>query len=342
MSRVLRVEQIGPGTSVQDLGRRGFHAFGLSQGGAVDRRAMAEGAALLAQSEALPAVEMAMAGGVFRAGADMRIALTGGEMAATLDGVTLAWNACHAVPAGAQLRLGPVRRGQYGYLHCGGGIAAAPLLGSASAHLAAGLGRLVAPGDDLVLGDDPAANRAGTCLRPDDRLDGGTVRIVAGPQTALFSPEARARFEATVFRRDTAGNRMGVRLIPDGEGFQSASGLSILSEIVVPGDIQITGDGTPYVLLAECQTTGGYPRIGTCLPCDRPRVAQAAPGTSLRFRFVTMAEADEAERRDRAERAALRRAVMPLLRDPATITDLLSYQLISGAITGDEGDGGRD
>ena len=100
-------------------------------------------------------------------------------------------------------------------------------------------------------------------------------------------------------------NRMGVALLPDGPGFDSRAGLSVLSEVITPGDIQMTGDGTPFVLIADCQTTGGYPRIGSVLPCDLPRVAQSRPGAHLRFRFVDAAEAREAEHRAADARAAL-------------------------------------
>jgi allophanate hydrolase len=155
----------------------------------------------------------------------------------------------------------------------------------------------------------------------------------------MFSEDEIARFEATRFARDARGNRMGVRLIPDGEGFHSRAGLSILSEIVVPGDIQITGDGTPMVLLAECQTTGGYPRIGTVLPCDLPRVAQAPPGAGLTIRFVDREEAMAAERAAAEALRALSGRLTRLVRDPRDIRDLLSYQLISGVTAGKtEGD----
>ena len=103
-----------------------------------------------------------------------------------------------------------------------------------------------------------------------------------------------------------------------------------------PGDVQLTGDGAPYVLLAECQTTGGYPRIGTVLPCDLPRVAQAAPGVGLRFRFVSVAEGIAACRPETELLAELRRRVRPSLRAVHDIPDLLGYQLVSGVTAGEE------
>ncbi|MGX0903861.1 biotin-dependent carboxylase-like uncharacterized protein [Roseovarius sp. MBR-79] len=335
MSRALIVHQAGPGVTVQDLGRPGYLAYGLSRGGAADRLAIFEGAALLGQDPALAALEMAGMGGTFTASEDMRIALTGAPMRASIDGAPLTWNASHLLPAGARLTIGPATAGVYGYLHVGGGIATPDILGARSAHLAAGIGRALKADDTLPIGPD-RGQETGLVLDPEDRFSGGEVRVVAGYQTPMFPEDEVTRFECTRFTRDARGNRMGVRLAPDGAGFAARAGLTVLSEAIVPGDIQITGDGAPFVLMAECQTTGGYPRIGAVLPCDLPRVAQAAPGTALRLRFVPPDEALAAERRAAEARKTLRRRITPLVRDPHDIRDLLSYQLISGAIAGNE------
>lgn len=334
MSRRLIVHAAGPGMSVQDIGRPGYLAHGLSRGGAADRQAMAEGAALLHQDQGLAALEMAGMGGSFEVSQNTRIALTGAPMRASIDGAAVAWNASHMLAAGSRLSIGGATRGVYGYLHLGGGIDAPERLGARSAHLAAGIGGLVAAGTDLPLGADRAGGETGLTLPGDDRFDGGELRVVPGFQTGFFAEDEIIRFESTLFTRAARGNRMGVRLDPDGAGFASDAGLSVLSEVIVPGDIQITGDGTPFVLLAECQTTGGYPRIGSVLPCDVPRVAQAAPGARLRFRRVTPAEGRAIERAAAALRKGLRRAVRPLLRDPHDIPHLLSYQLIGGVTAG--------
>ncbi|GAA6201777.1 urea amidolyase [Aquicoccus sp. SU-CL01552] len=328
----LLVHQAGPACTVQDLGRPGFLGQGLSRGGAADRLALAEGAALLGQEPGLAALEIAGFGGVFEAACDLRIALTGAPMAAEIDGARVAWNASHALRAGQRLSLGAVRAGCYGYLHLGGGIATPEVLGARAVHLAAGLGRAVVAGDLLPVGPD-RGGETGLCLEVEDRFSGGVLRVVEGMQTPLFAPQVRARFEATGFTRGARANRMGVALDCPGAGFAAEGQLAILSEVIVPGDIQMTGDGRPFVLLPECQTTGGYPRIGTVIPCDLPRVAQAPAGAPLRFRFVSRAVALEAEARQARHLAELPRAPRPLVRHPGDIPDLLGYQLISGAIS---------
>ena len=333
MSRVLHVRQAGPGVTVQDLGRPGYLAAGLSRGGAVDRLALHEGAALLGQDPGCASLEMAATGGRFEAGAPLRVALTGARMRARIDGAAVSWNASHRLEAGAVLEIGPAEAGLHGYLHVGGGIATAAVLGARAAHLAAGIGRVLAAGDTLPVGEDPGGE-TGLALTPEDRLSGGEIRVLKGHQTGMFSDDEVARFFASQLTRDARGNRMGVRLAPEGAGFATAAGLSVLSEAIVPGDIQITGDGTPFVLLAECQTTGGYPRIGAVLPCDLPRVAQAAPGTVLRPRLIEPDAALAAERRAAEAHADLHRGLSRLVRDPGDLRDLLDHQLISGVTAG--------
>lgn len=335
---MLTVLRAGPSMTVQDLGRAGFLAFGLSRGGAVDRLALYEGAALLGQDPSFAALEMGGMGGEFQASKDIRIALTGAPMRASIAGNSVAWNASHLLPAGAKLSIGAVQKGSYGYLHIGGGIQTQQTLGARSVHLAAGIGHALKDGDALALGPD-SGRLTGQKLPDDLRFDGGPVRILPSLQTAFFAPGERARFEATTFHRDTRGNRMGVRIVPDGDGFKTEAGLSILSEIIVSGDVQVTGDGTPFVLLAESQTTGGYPRIGSVLPMDLPRVAQAGAGAALRFQFIDLDAALALERKEAARRKSLRSALKPMIRDPHDIADLLSYQLISGVTAGHDLEG---
>lgn len=332
MTRTITIHSATPGVTVQDKGRPGYLAQGLSRGGAADLLALAEGAALLGQPDTCAVLELAGGAVALTASEDMRAALTGAEMRATLDGAPLVWGASHAVPKGVRLDISP-SRGGFGYLHIGGGLQPPTLLTARSAHLAAGIGRAVQQGDVIAVGRDKG-HRTGLCL-PASPTD-TTLRLVPSLQTPLFSAPALDRLAATVFTKDARGNRMGQRLVPEGEGFAIESGLSILSESIVPGDVQITGDGMPFVLLAECQTTGGYPRIGTVLPCDLPRLLRAGPGTRFRLRFVTLDEGADLERREAARRAGLSRQLQPLLRDPHDIPDLLGYQLVSGVTAGDE------
>jgi len=331
----LHILAAGPSLTVQDMGRIGHIASGLSRGGAADTLALVEGAALLRQSPGLAALEMAGFGGRFTCTTPLRIALTGAPMRATLNDTPLDWNASHLMRAHSILAIGGAQAGVYGYLNVAGGINTPLILGARATHLAAGIGAALQSGQTLPLGPD-VGGPTGETLLVTERFHGGPARIIASLQTALFSAAERARFAATPFHRDARANRQGVRLLPQGPGFGLSKGQSILSEIITPGDIQIPGDGAPFVLLPEAQTTGGYPRIGTVIPADLPRLAQTPAGAALRFTFISLEQALEIEAKDRSARNTLPSLCRPRLRDPARIADLLSYQLISGMITGRE------
>lgn len=334
MSATLKALQAGPSVLIQDMGRPGYLGVGLSQGGAADRLALYEGAALLGQGTELAALELGGFGGVFEATARMRFALTGAPMQADIEGQAVLGNVSYELQPGQRLTIGAARNGVYGYLHLGGGLDTPEILNSRSTHLGAGIGKPIVAGDVLAVGYDNKSTQTGSVLDVSDRFSGGTIRIVESAQTRQFASAELARFQTISFKRDPRGNRQGVRLAAGGAAFGVEAGLKILSEVIVPGDIQITGDGAPYVLLAECQTTGGYPRIGTVIPEDLPRVAQAAPGTAMRFELIGLDAALKIHKAARAETAGLGRRLRPLIRDPHDIADLLSYQLISGVTAG--------
>jgi len=342
MSGALRILRAGPAMSVQDLGRPGHMARGLSTGGAADRQALFEAAALLQLPDVAPAIEMAAVGGVFSADAPMRFALTGAPMRAMIQGDPVAWSASHVLHPGQKLEIGGARAGVYGYLTPAAGIDTPPWLGSRAFHGVAGVGKPLAIGDALPLGVDPRPDATSMTLDPDSRFQGGEVRLAPGPQTGLFPEETVARALATEFRRGAQANRQGVRLDHDGEPFGSAATAGLASDFIVPGDVQMTGDGVPYVLMAECQTIGGYPRLGTVLPDDLPRVAQTPLNAPLRFVLVTTEEADALWKSDAERLRMARGGVRPLFRDPTFMRDLLSFNLVGGVTCGDdlERDGG--
>ncbi|UWQ17124.1 biotin-dependent carboxyltransferase family protein [Jannaschia sp. M317] len=316
---MIEVLSCGPLVTVQDLGRPGWMSEGLARGGAADRRAIIEARALLGGD---PGAGLETPGSPLRLRfeGECQIALTGAPMQASVEGRALVWPGSHVVSAGEVLDLRPMGQGVYSYVHVQGGLRTETIMGSRAVHMIAGIGAALSPGDRLPCVTSTGVAR--TLSPAPDRFRGGEIRVTATPQTRLFPASELARFEATTFRRGQRGNRQGVQLEMDGAGFAAEGQLSILSDFILPGDIQMTGDGVPYVLGAECQTTGGYPRIGTIVPDDLPRALQAPPGAEFWFRFV---DADDLRALD-APRA------VPLVRDPADVADLLSMQLISGVV----------
>ncbi|MCP1168454.1 hypothetical protein NHG85_07930, partial [Limimaricola sp. ASW11-118] len=159
----------------------------------------------------------------------------------------------------------------------------------------------------------------------------GPIRAVPGPQAEWFTPEAMARFFDSDYRVGAETDRMGMRL----EGpvlAHSERGADIISDGIAPGAIQVPGSGQPIVLLADAQTTGGYPKIATVIGADLSRLARLAPGDLLRFQAVTVEEAEEAAR---ARRAALDRMAQDIVAAGAGRIDrraLWSANLVSGAV----------
>ncbi len=333
---VVTISAPGPSVTVQDLGRPGQMAFGLSQGGAMDRLALAEAAAVLRSPRILPALEMAGMGARFRVAQKTRFALTGAPMQATLDAQPLAWHGVHVIEPGQELRIAGASSGVYGYLTFAGGLKAPDILGSQSSHVTAGIGTVLKDGDQLSIADDPNPDEAMLGIQPNARFDGGTLRFMPGPQTDLFDKETLEALCATEFRRSVQANRQGIRLDHPNARFQSELAAGLASDFIMAGDIQLTGDGIPYVLMSECQTVGGYPRIGTVIAQDLPKLAQAPLRSELKLQLISIEEATKLAAKEETQMSALRAKATPRVRDPRDISDLLSYQLISGVTRGDE------
>ena len=331
MTARLRVIETGPSSSLQDLGRAGLVGIGISPGGAVDVDALLRGHALLGNPLDAAALEVAGYGGKLRVEGTTRIALTGAAMRATLNGMPLLPETTHRIADGDEIWLGPATKNVYAYFHVAGGFLAEKVLGGRGYHGIANLGQLALEGDILVIGDDPVPDAPPTNLLPSVETN-RPIRVMQGPQTQLFSEDMRARFKATRFTRSAKGNRQGIRLDHDGPPFATEGQYSLASDFIVAGDLQMTGDGTPFVLLPDCQTMGGYPRIGTVLPSDLARIAQTQPGAELTFQFVSLEEAEQSWRSPEERLEAFRKSVTAFIRDPHEMHDLLGYEFISRPI----------
>jgi biotin-dependent carboxylase-like uncharacterized protein len=328
----LEIIHCGPGASVQDAGRFGYRRFGVSTAGAMDRRALALANALVGNPPDAAAVELPLSGAAFR--------VTGGPVlvAACGPGTTLAFagrpvpdNTSVQAVDGDTVAVGPPRDGVYSYLAVAGGIQTPPVLGSHSCHRRSGIGGdVLSPGDRLPC----AGGAAETVLLFPDGIgygNGEAIRIVPGPQIDFFEQAEWTRFLSTPYRISPRSDRMGMRL--DGPVLRSAKGHDIVSEGVVPGSVQVPGDGKPIVLGRDCQTTGGYPKIATVISADLDRLAQIPFGCEVRFRVVSEADAIDAARRSAVWCNALRAHAKPVSEVSA---DLLSHNLIGGVTKGDD------
>ncbi|NQU97041.1 MAG: biotin-dependent carboxyltransferase, partial [Chloroflexi bacterium] len=287
--------------TVQDRGRPGYQRYGVSVSGAMDGYALALGNLLLGNDEGAAALEITFGGAEFEFVQDAVFAVTGGDLGATLAGAPAPmWQ---TVCAGAGDRLafaGPVL-GVRAYLSVAGGFDVPRALGSRATHVGSRLGgfegRALEAGDELRFGEcssRPTERRAPARLIP-AYGDDITLRVVGGPQEDAFTARGVETFYASVYTVTDRSDRMGARL--DGPVIEAVDGrYDIVSDAVPRGSVQVPGDGKPIVLLADRQTTGGYAKIGVVAAADLPMLAQAAPGTTIRFTRIAVEEAEQAAR----------------------------------------------
>lgn len=328
----LEIIQCGSGASVQDAGRSGFRRFGVSSAGAMDRRALALANALVGNPPGGAAVELPLAGAVFRVfGGPVLVAASGPGTTFTLSGRAVPEHTSALAVDGDNITVGPPREGVYAYVAVAGGISTTPVLGSRSCHRRSGIGGYVlSPGDRLAcaggITDTPLCIASGISY-----VDRDAIRIVPGPQDGFFGQEVWARLLAAKYQISARSDRMGLCL--DGPTLRSAQGHDIVSEGVAPGSIQVPGDGKPIVLGRDCQTTGGYPKIATVISTDLDRLVQIPMGRNVCFRVVSVGDAIDAARDAACWFDALQAAAQPANGAPP---DLLSHNLIGGVTRGDD------
>ncbi|HEX6754806.1 MAG TPA: biotin-dependent carboxyltransferase family protein [Mycobacteriales bacterium] len=284
---MLTVVRAGPLTTVQDLGRPGYAHLGVPPSGAAHAAALVRANRLVGNDAGAAALETTLLGVTVRLDEPRWVAVTGAEAPVTVDGEPVSRR--FRVPAGATVRVGTATLGLRSYLAVGGGIAVPPVLGSRSTDRLSGLGPApLADGDRLPLGADPGAapdrrtadRRAGpTAL---ERLaDGSRLWLHPGPRQDWVTPAGWALLRHAEFTVSRDSDRVGVRL--DGPRLEWARAGELPSEGLVTGAVQVPPDGRPTVFLTDHPTTGGYPVAGVLDPSDLPVLAQARPGTVVRF-----------------------------------------------------------
>ena len=282
----------GPLSTIQDAGRFGAMGKGFSPGGAMDTEAMALANLLVGNAPGVGVIEMTMLGITARFDCDSVIALTGADMCARLNGHPTQRYCSIAVHSGDTLSMGAAKSGMRAYLAVAGGFDLPVVMGSVSTDLKCGLGgfqgRKLQKGDELPLNQSVAAYQPRR-LFPPDYPDCITLRVLMGPQDDAFTKRGIDTFLGSEYTLTDKSDRMGLRL--SGEKIESKNGVDILSDGIAAGSVQIPASGTPIIMMADRQTTGGYAKIATVISADLSRVAQARPGTRIRFAQVSESEA---------------------------------------------------
>ncbi|MCW2239394.1 5-oxoprolinase subunit C family protein [Azospirillum canadense] len=336
--------QPGLHTTVQDAGRFGAQAFGVPVSGALDPDQLRLANALVGNGAGEAALEILHVGPVLEVAApSVRVALAAFDGALVLEApeprTVPAWRSV-VLRQGERVRVVASRHCACSYLAVEGGFDLAPVLGSRSTYTRGRFGghqgRALVAGDRLPLRRERASERGDLRLPDPPALGTGPLRVVLGPQDDRFEPDSIAAFFGADYAVGAAADRMGLRL--DGPALALRGGHDIVSDGIAWGAIQVPGDGRPVLLLADRQTTGGYPKIGAVCTADLPRAGRLRPGDRIRFTAVSV---EEAQALRRAHEAGLRRLIagaMPAGDRAIDLEALYSSNLVSGAVSGFEWD----
>ena len=321
----LRVKEAGPGHSIQDHGRFGWRRFGISTAGAMDRMHLAIANRLVGNPPETAAIETLLSGCRLEVvGGPVLIAAAGPGLSLSIDGWPVPAGQSAEVSPGQMVALSPVRAGVYGYLAAAGGFALPPAMGSLSSHRRSGLGPPpLQAGMTLPVHSPPILPAQLRLVRVPEHAP-GPIRFLWGPQEDWFAQDARAALKSAQCVIGQRSDRMGLFL--DGPALVALAG-SMVSDGVVPCSIQVPPSGTPVILMRDCQTTGGYPKIGTVISADLDRLAQMRPGEAVRLEAVSRDTALAALAGARAAINGLRPD--PAVRRPDTVW-LLHHNLIDG------------
>ncbi|WP_328945730.1 biotin-dependent carboxyltransferase family protein [Streptomyces sp. NBC_00250] len=283
--RAVAVVRAGALTTVQDLGRTGYAHLGVPRSGALDPAAVRLVNRLVGNPETAAVLETTVNGCALRPRCAVTVAVGGAPCPVRVDGRPGAWGTAVRVPAGSLLEIGAAVRGLRAYVAVSGGIDVEPVLGSRSTDLLSGLGP--APlADEAVLPLGPGTGVRGPADAPPwpgppDEL---VLRVRFGPRDDWFTAAALRTLTTRAYRVSPASNRIGLRL--EGPALERAMPGELASEGMVLGAVQVPPDGRPVVFLADHPTTGGYPVVGVVREADLGAVAQAVPGTPVRFTAV--------------------------------------------------------
>ena len=302
---MITIRKKGMMTTIQDLGRIGYQRYGMPVCGAMDRYAMELGNILVGNPRDEAVVEATVMGPTIVFGEPEIFAITGGDFGPTLNGASIESNRAHLAEAGDVLALPMAKAGARAYIAFAGGLDIEEVMGSRSTFLKGGVGgldgRAVRDGDEIGL-KAPCDSLPDLEERfvPEKLLpaleDHVMVRFTYGPQDDLFSAAGKQTFTSSEYALSDKSDRMGFRM--DGPAVERAAGSdgNIISDGICFGAIQIT-NGQPIVMMADRQTTGGYPKLGCVITADLPLLAQLKAGDKVRFRPVSVAAAQAVYRR---------------------------------------------
>jgi len=295
------VSRAGFLTSVQDLGRAGFRQFGVSTSGAVDLFALRVANLLIGNDESAAGLEITLGGLQLQFEDERTVAWCGGEFEVQVGSRALPAGHIAHLQRGDELKFGRAQIGCRCWLAISGGIDVPVVLGSRSTDLRSNFGgfegRALRDEDVIPLSNWPGSPTSATAISswsaPHDWASpakhGPTLRFIRGVGWDRFNASTLQRFKSEAFSVSPDSDRMGVRL--DGPELNRDDKTDLISEAVAPGTIQVPPSGKPILLLGDCQTIGGYPKIAHVITIDLGVAAQLRAGDGVRFSEVSLQDA---------------------------------------------------
>ncbi|WP_026575855.1 biotin-dependent carboxyltransferase family protein [Bacillus sp. UNC438CL73TsuS30] len=308
----MTVKVLHPGllTTIQDLGRHGSQKYGVIVSGTMDSYSLRAANLLVGNKENEGALEITLFGTSLLFEEDRVIAITGGDLQAVIDGEKAATWRPVLVRKGSVLQFKSAINGCRAYVSFAGGIAVPEVMGSKSTYLRAGIGgfkgRALQKEDILDFGE--MTNRSHSIKTKLKKLECNpswsinytklvnlqqkqTIRVIRGTEFDLFEEKTKTSVFQEPFKLTTQADRMGYRI--EGPKLSLIKKFELLSEGVTFGTIQVPPNGNPIVLMADRQTTGGYPKIGQIISADLPSMGQLQPNAVIHFKEISHEEAEQ-------------------------------------------------
>ena len=281
----------GPLVTFQDIGRPGNMRYGVSASGPMDIVSFEAANAVLGNDTKQTAIEISLGGLILQCHeGSITLAITGGDFLIEYQGQKISSWTVLTIQKGERLSVRAGKSGSWAYLAFSGKLNVKDWLNSSSTHSTSGFGGgVLKTGQKFTLTDaSNQENRIGPILKPNFYTN-DLIHAVLGPQDQYFMNTAIKIFSNSIFKVSDNYDRMGMQLT--GPKLELKSALSIPSEPVVKGSIQVSGDGIPTILLADHQTTGGYPKIATVISSDINRLVQFRSNQSVKFVLINSNEA---------------------------------------------------
>ena len=304
----MSVKVLHPGmlTTIQDIGRFGSQKYGVIASGAMDTYSLRIGNLLVGNKEKEAGLEVTLFGTTLQFEKDAFIAITGGDLQATIDGVKAPLWCPISIKKHSILKFQSAIKGSRAYVTFAGGVQVPEVMGSKSTYLRANIGglegRALQKGDVFSIADLSRETMDAINQTEDVKWSVNynelihfnkhqEIRVIRGTEFDRFKSESQKTFFEEPFTLTVQSDRMGYRL--EGPPISIMDSFELLSEGVTFGTVQIPSSGQPIILMADRQTTGGYPKIAQVITADLPTLAQLQPTSTIQFKEVTLEEAEQ-------------------------------------------------